>query len=65
MKNKNIGRLQEMLNQVKDPNIKEIINGVFKVEISYRSAERVNFPRQKIRDIIDGVARTIESKTKQ
>ncbi|WP_315819384.1 hypothetical protein [Paraflavitalea speifideaquila] len=64
MKNKNIGRLQEMLNQVKDPNIKEILNGVFKVEISYRSAERINFPRQKIRDIIDGVARTIESKTK-
>lgn len=65
MKSKNIGRLQEMLSQVENPDIKEIINAVFKVEISYRSAERTNFPRQKVRDIIDGVARNIESKTKQ
>jgi hypothetical protein len=65
MKSKNIGRLQEVLNQVNDPDIKEIIDGVFKVEISYRSAERTNFPRQRIRDIIDGVARTIETRKKE
>jgi hypothetical protein len=62
---KNIGRLQEVLNQINDPKLKEIVEGVFKVEISYRSMERDRFPRQKIKDVVDSVARTIETKTKQ
>lgn len=65
MKSKKIGRLQEVLNQIEDLEVKEIVDAVFKVEISYRSAERTNFPRQKIKDIIDGIARASESKTKQ
>jgi hypothetical protein len=64
MKSKTIGRLQEVLQQIDDPNLKVIIDEVFKVEISYRSAERSNFPRQRIRDVVDGVARQIELSTK-
>ena len=64
MKSKTIGRLQEVLKQIEDPNLKAIIDEVFKVEISYRSAERSNFPRQRIRDVVDGVARQIELSTK-
>jgi hypothetical protein len=59
-----IGRLQEVLDRIKDPQIKSLIDNVFKVEISYRSMEAKYFPRQKIRDIIEGSARVIES-TKQ
>ena len=65
MKSKTIGRLQEVLKQIEDPNLKAIIDEVFKVEISYRSAERSNFPRQRIRDVVDGVARQIELSTKR
>lgn len=64
MKSKTIGRLQEVLKQIEDPNLKSIIDEVFKVEISYRSAERSNFPRQRIRDVVDGVARQIELSNK-
>lgn len=60
MKKSNIGRLEEILNQVDDEKLKEVIRGVFRVEISYRSTERVNFPWQKIRDIIEGVARSTQ-----
>ena len=56
-----LGRLQEVLNHIEDDVIREVVKGVFQVEISYRSAERKNFPRQKIRDVIEGVARTIEN----
>lgn len=65
MKKNNIGRLDEVLNQIKDGKVREIVSGVFKVEISYRSTERVNFPWQKIRDVIEGVARTSEVEDKQ
>lgn len=65
MKKSSIGRLQEILNQVDDEQIREIIRGVFKIEISYRSTERTNFPRKRILDTVDGVARTIENNTKQ
>ena len=58
MKRNNIGRLEEILNQIEDEKVREIVRGVFKVEISYRSTERVNFPWQRIRDVIEGVART-------
>lgn len=58
MKKSNIGRLEEILRQVEDEKIREVIRGVFRVEISYRSTERINFPWQKIRDIIEGVARS-------
>ena len=44
MKKNNIGRLDEVLSQIKDEKVREIVSGVFKVEISYRSTERVNFP---------------------
>ena len=64
MKSKTIGRLQEVLQQIEDPHLKTIVNEVFKIEISYRSAERSNFPRQKVRDVVDGVARQIELTTK-
>jgi len=60
MKKSNIGRLEEILNQVEDEKLREVIRGVFRVEISYRSTERVNFPWQKIRDIIEGVARSTQ-----
>lgn len=62
---KNIGRLLQILARIDDPNIKEVVKRVVEVEISYRSTERVNFPRQRIRDILDGVARTIENSGKQ
>lgn len=62
---KNIGRLLQILARIDDPNIKEVVKRVVEVEISYRSTERVNFPRQRIRDILDGVARTIENSDKQ
>ncbi len=62
---KNIGRLQQILARIDDPNIKEVVKRVVEVEISHRSTERVNFPKQKIRDILDGVARTIENSGKQ
>lgn len=62
---KNIGRLQEVLHQIENPDLRDIIEGMFKIEISYRSTERERFPRQKVRDVIDGVARTMETKTKQ
>ena len=62
---KNIGRLQQILARIDDPNIKEVVKRVVEVEISYRSTERGNFPRQRIRDILDGVARTIENSGKQ
>lgn len=65
MKKNNIGRLEEVLTQIKDENVREIASGVFKVEISYRSTERVNFPWQRIRDVIEGVARTTEVEDKQ
>ena len=64
MKSKTIGRLQEVLLQIEDPNLRTIVDEVFKVEISYRSAERSNFPRQRIRDVVDSVARQIELTTK-
>lgn len=64
MKSKTIGRLQEVLKQIEDPYLKVIVDEVFKIEISYRSAERSNFPRQKVRDVVDGVARQIELATK-
>lgn len=54
----NIGRLEEILNQIEDERMRNIVRGVFKVEISYRSTERVNFPWQRVRDVIEGVART-------
>jgi hypothetical protein len=57
---KNIGRLQQIFARINDPDIKEIVKRVVEVEISHRSAEKSYFPRQKIRDILDGVARTIE-----
>ncbi len=60
MKKSNIGRLEEIINQVEDEKLREVIRGVFRVEISYRSTERVNFPWQKIRDIIEGVARSTQ-----
>ena len=65
MKKNNIGRLDEVLSQIKDEKVREIVSGVFKVEISYRSTERVNFPWQKIRDVIEGVARISEVEDKQ
>lgn len=60
MKKSNVGRLEEILNQVEDEKLREVIRGVFRVEISYRSTERVNFPWQKIRDIIEGAARSTQ-----
>lgn len=62
---KNIGRLQQILARIDDPNIKEVVKRVVEVEISHRSTERVYFPKQKIRDILDGAARTIENSGKQ
>jgi hypothetical protein len=59
---KTIGRLQEVLDRIPNSEIKAIIDDVFKVEISYRSMEAKNFPRQKIRDIIEDVARIVENK---
>ena len=64
MKSKTIGRLQEVLQQIEDPHLKTIVGEVFKIEISFRSAARSNFPRQKVRDVVDGVARQIELTTK-
>jgi hypothetical protein len=61
MKNKGIGRLHEVIKKIDDPAIKEIVEGVFKVEISYRSAERSYFPRKKLNDVIESTARRIES----
>ena len=58
MRKNNIGRLEDVLNQIKDDKVREIVRGVFRVEISYRSTEKVNFPWQRIRDVIEGVART-------
>jgi len=60
MRKNNIGRLEEVLNQIEDEKIREIVRGVFRVEISYRSTERVNFPWQRIRDVIEGVARSTQ-----
>lgn len=58
MRKNNIGRLEEFLSQIEDEKVRDIVRGVFKVEISYRSTERVNFPWQRIRDVIEGIART-------
>lgn len=63
MKNNNtIGRLNELLEQISDQDVKKIVSETFEVEISFRSADRINFPKQKIRQIIEDVARQIENK---
>jgi len=58
--NNTLGRLQAVLDEIEDPNLNKIIDEVFKIEISYRSMEAKNFPRQKVRDVIEDVARVIE-----
>jgi len=59
---KTLGRLQAVLNEIEDPDLNTIIDEVFKIEVSYRSMEAKNFPRQKVRDVIEDVARVIENK---
>lgn len=53
-------RLAELFKNVKNQNIKIIIAEVVGLEKTYRVGDRDNFPKQKIRDIIDSEARLIE-----
>lgn len=62
MSKKNITRLQAMLEKVEDADLKAIIEGAFKVEISYRSVDRQNFPRKLLREVVERQAAIIESK---
>ncbi len=50
-----LGRLNQVLDKIDDPTIKEIVKKVIDVEISYRSTEKKNFPRKKIRNIVDAI----------
>jgi len=53
-------RLLKLFKNIHDKDIQEIIANVVQVEQQHRSNSKENFPRQKIRDIIDALARQKE-----
>ncbi|MGN7787819.1 hypothetical protein ACTJIJ_25010 [Niabella sp. 22666] len=46
-------RLKELINKINDPDIRNVVEQVLNVEISYRSSDRQNFPMKNIREIIN------------
>ncbi|TCD01229.1 hypothetical protein [Pedobacter psychroterrae] len=49
-------RLKVLVNKIDNPEIRNIVEQVLNVEISYRSSDRQNFPMKNIRDIINNSA---------
>ena len=62
--NNTLGRLQDVINQIENEDLKNIIEKVFQVEIDFRSYDSRDKPKQKIKEIINDAARIIEIKTK-
>ncbi len=55
-------RLLKLFTKINDDTIKIIIAKVVTLERQHRMSSKENFPKQKIRDIIDGEARLTERK---
>jgi len=55
-------RILNLFRNIKDKNLQRIIADVVTLEMKNRTSSRDNFPKQKLRDIIDSTARLIESK---
>ncbi len=53
-------RLKNLFSKIKDKELKQIIAEVVNIERNNRTSSRENFPRQKVRDVIDSIARLQE-----
>ncbi|HOJ19763.1 MAG TPA: hypothetical protein PLT92_14460 [Ignavibacteriaceae bacterium] len=57
-------RLVELFKKIPNDSLRVIIADVIDIERKHRISSRENFPRQKIKDIIDKEARLFELKAK-
>lgn len=63
MAKKDKSRLLNLFKNISDKDTQEIIAKVVVIEQQNRSNSRENFPKQKVRDVIDAVARLKEMET--
>jgi hypothetical protein len=61
MAKKDKSRLLNLFKGIPDKEIQEIIANVIIIEQQNRTGSKDNFPRQKVRDIIDSIARKQEN----
>ena len=55
-----VNRLQQVIDRIEDEDLKQVVVDAFKIEISYRSTDRVNFPKAQLKQVIEKVARAKE-----
>lgn len=60
MAKKDKSRLLNLFKSIEDKEIQEVIANVVLIEQQNRSGSKENFPKQKVRDVIDAVARKKE-----
>jgi hypothetical protein len=60
MAKKDKSRLLNLFKNIGDKDAQEIIANVVLIEQQNRTGSKENFPRQKVRDVIDAVARKKE-----
>ena len=60
MAKKDKSRLLNLFKNIEDRDTQEIIANVVIIEQQNRSGSKENFPKQKVRDIVDAVARKRE-----
>lgn len=61
MAKKDKSRLLNLFKGIPDKEVQEIIANVIIIEQQNRTGSKDNFPRQKVRDIIDSIARKQEN----
>jgi len=52
-------RIQGLVGKIKDKKIRNVVEEVIAVEISYRSSSRRNFPMQQLRDIVEAHVKNV------
>jgi len=60
MAKKDKSRLLKLFTSIDDKDTQEIIANIVLIEQQNRTGSKENFPRQKVRDVIDAVARKKE-----
>jgi hypothetical protein len=61
MAKKDKSRLSNLFKSIPDRDIQEIIANVIVIETQNRTGSKDSFPKQKVRDIIDSIARKKET----
>lgn len=63
MAKKDKSRLVNLFKNIADRDAQEIIANVVLIEQQNRTSSKENFPKQRVRDVIDAVAKKKESET--